>query len=158
MARNVMGSRATLSIERSLVAMPRPLKSLNPYASWPALFGAAVQQLRLRLRAKPPVSQEELGKRIAYAGSTVSAIERGVLRPDERFVDACERELAASNNIVTCLLLAAGCPLSLRACSLTSGIGKRLRRVAMPLSSLAKRLSILSLWPGHSRSRRTSRL
>jgi hypothetical protein len=56
---------------------------------------AAVQQLRLRLRAKPPVSQEELGKRIAYAGSTVSAIERGVLRPDERFVDACERELAA---------------------------------------------------------------
>ncbi len=67
--------------------MPRPLKLLDPYASWPALFGAAVQQLRLRLRARPVVSQEELGKRIGFVGSTVSAIERAVLRPDEKFVE-----------------------------------------------------------------------
>lgn len=76
--------------------MPRPLKPLDPYASWPSLFGAVVQQLRLRVRAKPVVSQHELGKRIGFAGSTVGAVERAVLRPDEQFVEGCERELPAA--------------------------------------------------------------
>lgn len=87
--------------------MPRPLKLLDPYASWPALFGAAVQQLRLRLRARPVVSQEELGKRIGFVGSTVSAIERAVLRPDEKFVEGCERELAAEGMLRAMLPLVA---------------------------------------------------
>ena len=42
--------------------MPRPLKPPNPYASWSALFGATVQKLRLSLRSRPVVTQEELGK------------------------------------------------------------------------------------------------
>jgi tetratricopeptide (TPR) repeat protein len=66
---------------------------VNPYASWTALFGAAVQHIRLRLRPRPAVTQAELGKLIGYSGSTVSAIERGMLRPDEKFVETCEREL-----------------------------------------------------------------
>ncbi len=53
--------------------MPRPLEPLDPYASWPALFAPAVQQLRLRLRARPVVSQDELGKRIGFVGSLRSA-------------------------------------------------------------------------------------
>jgi tetratricopeptide (TPR) repeat protein len=76
--------------------MPRSLKPLNPYASWAALFGATVQRLRLNLRARPVVSQAELGKRIGYHGSTVGAIERGILRPDAKFVEGCERELPAN--------------------------------------------------------------
>jgi tetratricopeptide (TPR) repeat protein len=76
--------------------MPRPPKPLNPYASWTALFGAAVQHIRLRIRSKPTVTQAELGRLIGYAGSTVSAIERGMLRPDEKFVETCERELPAA--------------------------------------------------------------
>lgn len=75
--------------------MPRPLKHLNPYASWSLLFGAALRQLRLELQPEAPLTQAELGKRIAYSGATVSAIERGTLRPEEHFVDACERELGA---------------------------------------------------------------
>jgi transcriptional regulator with XRE-family HTH domain len=75
--------------------MPRQLKPLNPYASWTALFGATVQRLRLSLRSRPRVSQEELGRRIGYDGSTVGAIERGVLRPDAKFIEGCERELPA---------------------------------------------------------------
>src|SRR6266568_8889463 len=76
--------------------MPRPPKLLNPYASWTALFGAAVQHIRLRMRSSPAVTQAELGKLIGYSGSTVSAIERGMLRPDEKFVEICERELPAA--------------------------------------------------------------
>jgi tetratricopeptide (TPR) repeat protein/transcriptional regulator with XRE-family HTH domain len=75
--------------------VPRPLKPLNPYASWAALFGATVRKLRLALGVSPTVSQEELGKRIGFDGSTVGAVERGALRPDSKFVDGCERELAA---------------------------------------------------------------
>jgi tetratricopeptide (TPR) repeat protein len=75
--------------------MPRPLKPLNPYASWAALFGATVRSLRLGLRARPVVSQDELGKRLSFDGSTVGAIERGILRPDVKFLQACERELPA---------------------------------------------------------------
>jgi tetratricopeptide (TPR) repeat protein len=71
--------------------MPRPPKPLNPYASWTALLGATVR----RLRARPFVSQDELGRRIAYDGSTVGAIERGILRPDAKFIEGCERELDA---------------------------------------------------------------
>jgi tetratricopeptide (TPR) repeat protein len=41
------------------------------------------------------VSQAELGKRIGFDGSTVGAVERGILRPDRKFVEACERELTA---------------------------------------------------------------
>jgi tetratricopeptide (TPR) repeat protein len=75
--------------------MPRRPKPLNPYASWAALLGATIQRLRLGLRMRPAVSQDELGRRISYDGSTVGAIERGVLRPDVRFIEACERELPA---------------------------------------------------------------
>ena len=78
--------------------MPRPPKPLNPYASWVALFGAAVQHLRLRLRPRPAVTQAELGKLIGYSDSTVSAIERGTLRPDEKFVENCERQLPAAGS------------------------------------------------------------
>lgn len=73
--------------------MPRPLKPPNPYASWSALFGATVQKLRLSLRARPVVTQDELGKLVHAADSTVSAIERGVLRPSESFVEKCEEVL-----------------------------------------------------------------
>jgi tetratricopeptide (TPR) repeat protein len=76
--------------------MPRPPKLLNPYASWVALFGATVQRLRVQLRPRPVVTQAELGKRIGYSGSTVSAIERGMIRPDQKFVENCERELPAA--------------------------------------------------------------
>src|SRR6266542_4463123 len=71
--------------------MPRPPKPLNPYASWAALFGATVQRLRVQLRPRPIITQAELGRRIGYSGSTVSAIERGMIRPDQKFVDNCER-------------------------------------------------------------------
>jgi tetratricopeptide (TPR) repeat protein len=75
--------------------MPRRPKPLNPYASWTALLGATVQRLRLGHQARPVLSQDELGRRISYDGSTVGAVERGVLRPDAKFVEGCERELAA---------------------------------------------------------------
>jgi tetratricopeptide (TPR) repeat protein/DNA-binding XRE family transcriptional regulator len=75
--------------------MPRPLKPPNPYASWSALFGATVQKLRLSLRSRPVVTQEELGKLVHAAGSTVSAIERGILRPSASFVEKCEEVLPA---------------------------------------------------------------
>jgi tetratricopeptide (TPR) repeat protein len=75
--------------------MPRRPKSLNPYASWTALLGATVQRLRLGYQARPVLSQDELGRRISYDGSTVGAVERGILRPDAKFIEACERELAA---------------------------------------------------------------
>jgi tetratricopeptide (TPR) repeat protein len=75
--------------------MPRRPKPLNPYASWTALLGATVQRLRLGHQARPVLSQDELGRRISYDGSTVGAVERGVLRPDVKFIEACERELAA---------------------------------------------------------------
>jgi hypothetical protein len=75
--------------------MPRQPKPLNPYASWTALLGAAVRRLRLELSSRPVVSQDELGRRISYDGSTVGAVERGVLRPDAKFIEACERELPA---------------------------------------------------------------
>jgi DNA-binding XRE family transcriptional regulator len=76
--------------------MPRPPKPLNPYASWVALFGATVQRLRVQLRPRPTVTQAELGRHIGYSGSTVSAIERGMIRPDQKFVENCERELPAA--------------------------------------------------------------
>jgi ribosome-binding protein aMBF1 (putative translation factor) len=75
--------------------MPRRPKPLNPYASWTALLGATVQRLRLGHQSRPVLSQDELGRRISYDGSTVGAVERGVLRPDAKFIQACERELAA---------------------------------------------------------------
>ena len=75
--------------------MPRRPKPLNPYASWTALLGATVQRLRLGHQARPVLSQDELGRRISYDGSTVGAVERGVLRPDAKFIEACERELDA---------------------------------------------------------------
>jgi tetratricopeptide (TPR) repeat protein len=75
--------------------MPRRPKPLNPYASWTALLGATVQRLRLGHQSRPVLSQDELGRRISYDGSTVGAVERGVLRPDAKFIEACERELAA---------------------------------------------------------------
>src|SRR5947208_10462425 len=75
--------------------MPRPLKQLNPYASWTRLFGATVRQLRLRPPDSESLTQADLGRRIAYSGATVSAVERGTLRPEEAFVEACERELNA---------------------------------------------------------------
>src|SRR3712207_5956601 len=75
--------------------MPRPPKPMNPHESWPSLFGAAVRRLRLELRDKPPVSQEEFGRRIGFDHSTVSAIERAAIKPDEQFMEACERELPA---------------------------------------------------------------
>ncbi len=73
--------------------MPRPLKQLNPYGSWAVLFGATLRKLRLESGPGRALTQEELGKRIAYSGATVSAVERGDLRPDITFVEACEREL-----------------------------------------------------------------
>ncbi|HYR63254.1 MAG TPA: helix-turn-helix transcriptional regulator, partial [Actinomycetota bacterium] len=75
--------------------MPRPLKQLNPYASWTKLFGATLRQLRLKTTNGEALTQADLGKLVAYSGATVSAIERGTLRPDEAFVEACERELHA---------------------------------------------------------------
>jgi tetratricopeptide (TPR) repeat protein len=75
--------------------MPRRPKPLNPYASWTALLGATVQRLRLGHQARPVLSQDELGRRVSYDGSTVGAVERGVLRPDAKFIEGCERELAA---------------------------------------------------------------
>jgi transcriptional regulator with XRE-family HTH domain len=72
--------------------MPRPPKPLNPYSSWSALFGATVQKLRVHLR----LSQDELGARVGpFSRSTVSAIERAILRPDRTFMEGCERELDA---------------------------------------------------------------
>ncbi|MCW2916234.1 MAG: Transcriptional regulator, family [Actinomycetia bacterium] len=75
--------------------MPRPLKQLNPYASWTRLFGATLRQLRLKAPDGESLTQADLGRLIAYSGATVSAVERGTLRPEEAFVEACERELNA---------------------------------------------------------------
>jgi tetratricopeptide (TPR) repeat protein len=75
--------------------MPRPLKSTNPYASWTALFSATLQRLRRDLPEQPAVTQAEFGRRVCASGSKVSAIERGQVRPDPAFVEACERELPA---------------------------------------------------------------
>jgi hypothetical protein len=75
--------------------MPRPLKPTNPYASWTALFSATLQRLRQELAEQPAVTQAEFGRRVYASGSKVSAIERGQLRPDAAFVEACERELPA---------------------------------------------------------------
>src|SRR5437764_9509284 len=75
--------------------MPRPLKQLNPYASWTRLFGATLRQLRLKAPDGVSLTQVDLGRLIAYSGATVSAVERGTLRPEEAFVEACERELNA---------------------------------------------------------------
>jgi hypothetical protein len=79
----------------TLELMPRPLKPLNPYGSWSALFGATVQRLRHGPDARARMTQAELGRRIGFANSTVSAIERAQLRPDEQFVEGCERERPA---------------------------------------------------------------
>src|SRR5713226_2744093 len=76
-------------------AMPRPLKQLNPYASWTKLFGATLRQLRLKTTNGEALTQADLGKLVAYSGATVTAVERGTLRPEEAFVEACERELNA---------------------------------------------------------------
>jgi helix-turn-helix protein len=73
--------------------MPRPLKPINPYGSWSLLFGATLRQLRLGLQKDPSMTQADLGRLIAYSGATVSAVERGELRPDDKFIEACEREL-----------------------------------------------------------------
>jgi len=73
--------------------MPRPPKVLNPYASWTALFGAALRHIRERMRPDSHVTQPELGKFLNFHHSTISAIERGTLRPTEKFVEICEREL-----------------------------------------------------------------
>ena len=73
--------------------MPRPLKPTNPYASWTALFSATLQRLRQELPEQPAVTQAEFGRRVCASGSKVSAIERGQVRPDAAFVEACEREL-----------------------------------------------------------------
>ena len=59
--------------------MPRPLKPVNPNASWAALFGATLRQLRLSLRVKPVVTQQELGRMVHAAKSTITAVELGVL-------------------------------------------------------------------------------
>ena len=75
--------------------MPRPLKPTNPYASWTALFGGTLQRLRQELSAQPVVTQAQFGRRVCASGSKVSAIERGQVRPDAAFVEACERELPA---------------------------------------------------------------
>ena len=75
--------------------MPRPLKPTNPYASWTALFSATLQRLRQELPEQPAVTQAEFGRRVYASGSKVSAIERGQVRPDAAFVEACERELPA---------------------------------------------------------------
>ena len=88
--------------------MPRPLKPTNPYASWTALFGATLQRLRQDLSVQPVVTQAELGRRVCASGSKVSAIERGQVRPDAAFVEACERELPAGG------ILRAMLPLVLR--------------------------------------------
>ena len=88
--------------------MPRPLKPTNPYASWTALFGATVQRLRQELSLQPVVTQAEFGRRVHASGSKVSAIERGQVRPDPAFVEACERELPAGG------ILRAMLPLVLR--------------------------------------------
>jgi hypothetical protein len=76
-------------------AMPRPLKAINPYASWTALFTATLQRLRQELPEQPGVTQAEFGRRVFASGSKVSAIERGQVYPDAAFVEACERELPA---------------------------------------------------------------
>jgi transcriptional regulator with XRE-family HTH domain len=81
--------------------MPRPLNQLHPDASWTALFGAALQRLRLGQRSHPVMSQREFGRRVGADDSTVSAIERGLLRPDEKFVDKCEQELQAGGVLHT---------------------------------------------------------
>ena len=41
--------------------MPRPLKQLNPYASWSLLFGATLRRLRLQVPEDPTITQAELG-------------------------------------------------------------------------------------------------
>ena len=83
--------------------MPRPLKPTNPYASWTALFGATLQRLRQDLPEQPVVTQAEFGRRVHASSSKVSAIERGQLRPDAAFVEACERELPAGG--ILCAML-----------------------------------------------------
>ena len=79
--------------------MPRRPKPLNPYASWAALLGATIQRLRLDLQIRPVLSQDELGRRINYDGSTVGAVERAILRPDAKFIEGCERELQAGGTL-----------------------------------------------------------
>jgi hypothetical protein len=88
-------SRQAESTRQQDGAMPRPLKPTNPYASWTALFSATIQRLRQELPEQPAVTQAELGRRVHASGSKVSAIERGQVRPDAAFVEACERELPA---------------------------------------------------------------
>src|SRR5215212_5405343 len=85
--------------------MPRPLKPTNPYASWTALFSATLQRLRQELPEQPAVTQAEFGRRVYASGSKVSAIERGQVRPDAAFVEACERELSAGGILRAMLAL-----------------------------------------------------
>jgi hypothetical protein len=71
-------------------------KTGEPFASWTALFRDAVQAHSLATAPKPAVTQAELGKLIGYSGSTVSAIERGMLRPDEKSVETREPRATSS--------------------------------------------------------------
>lgn len=69
--------------------MSRPPKPVNPLPRGRRC--SAMQCRHIRLRRRPsPQSQAELGKLIGYSGSTVSAIERGMLPPDEKFVERPE--------------------------------------------------------------------
>jgi hypothetical protein len=110
--------------------MPRPLKPLNPYASWSALFGATVQKLRLGLQAHPVVSQDEFGRRIGFDGSTVGAVERAALRPDGQFVEGCERELPSGG------MLTAMFPFVIAEWSDFERLGRRLSTVPPPAEVL----------------------
>ncbi|RAY11643.1 XRE family transcriptional regulator [Actinomadura craniellae] len=62
--------------------MPRPPKELNPGSSPLALFGSTLRHYREQAK----LSQDQLGARINYAGSTIGDVERGETR--------CERVLA----------------------------------------------------------------
>jgi hypothetical protein len=92
---SIENSRQAEATRQQDGAMPRPLKPTNPYASWTALFSATLQRLRQELPEQPAVTQAEFGRRVYASGSKVSAIERGQVRPDAAFVEACERELPA---------------------------------------------------------------
>jgi len=70
---------------------PLPPSQLDLQASWSALFGAAVRRLRSELRPERPLTQEDFGRLVNARDTSIEAIERGMVPPDEGFVRACER-------------------------------------------------------------------
>lgn len=66
--------------------MPRPPKPLQPGSSPLALFGSALR----RYREAAGLSQDQLGARVNFAGSTIGDVERGRSRCDRTLAERCD--------------------------------------------------------------------